>query len=97
MPDPDWNPYFRLVYDYCKAKPMAVEDHPWGETVFKLGGKVFAFLGHHDRGGVTVKVTPDQIDSSWHSRSSAARPTSAAMAGSPSRLTTTARSNSRWS
>jgi predicted DNA-binding protein (MmcQ/YjbR family) len=63
MADEDWNPYFRAIYEHCAAKPLAVEDHPWGETVFKVGGKVFAFIGQHDRGGVTVKVTPDQIDS----------------------------------
>jgi len=39
-----------------------VEDHPWGETVFKIGGKVFAFLGSADHGRVALKVSPDQID-----------------------------------
>ena len=33
-----------------------------GETVFKVGGKVFAFLGTTDHGGAGVKVAPDQID-----------------------------------
>ena len=62
MTDQSWNPYFRALWDHCSAKPGAVEDHPWGETVFKVGGKVFAFLGTPDHGGVGVKVAPDQID-----------------------------------
>jgi predicted DNA-binding protein (MmcQ/YjbR family) len=62
MTDQSWNPYFRALWNQCSAKPGAVEDHPWGETVFKVGGKVFAFLGTPDHGRVGVKVAPDQID-----------------------------------
>jgi predicted DNA-binding protein (MmcQ/YjbR family) len=58
----NWNPYFRALWDYCSAKPAAVEDHPWGETVFKVGGKVFAFLGLPDRGSVTVKAPPEELN-----------------------------------
>jgi predicted DNA-binding protein (MmcQ/YjbR family) len=61
-PQQNWNPYFRALWKHCAAKPEAVEDHPWGETVFKVGGKVFAFLGSPDASRVTVKVAPDQID-----------------------------------
>jgi predicted DNA-binding protein (MmcQ/YjbR family) len=28
------------------AYPEAVEDHPWGESAFKVRGKVFMFLHH---------------------------------------------------
>ncbi|HEX3447572.1 MAG TPA: MmcQ/YjbR family DNA-binding protein [Isosphaeraceae bacterium] len=62
MTDQNWNPYFRAPWNHCSAKPDAVEDHPWGETVFKIGGKVFAFLGSPDHGGAGMKVAPDQID-----------------------------------
>jgi predicted DNA-binding protein (MmcQ/YjbR family) len=54
--------YSRVLYDHCQAKPDAVEDHPWGETVFKVKGRVFAFLGRGDSSGVTVKVTPEERD-----------------------------------
>ena len=30
---------------YALAKPGAALDHPWGEDVVKVGGKVFAFFG----------------------------------------------------
>ena len=55
-------PTSERLWNQCSAKPNAVEDHPWGETVFKVGGKVFAFLGTPDHGKVAVKVAPDQID-----------------------------------
>jgi predicted DNA-binding protein (MmcQ/YjbR family) len=54
--------YFRALCNHCSAKPDAVEAHPWGETVFKVHDKVFAFLGTPERGGVGVKVAPEQID-----------------------------------
>jgi predicted DNA-binding protein (MmcQ/YjbR family) len=35
--------------DYCLAKPGAWRDEPWeGDTVAKVGPKIFAFLGLHD-------------------------------------------------
>ncbi|HEY8544518.1 MAG TPA: MmcQ/YjbR family DNA-binding protein [Acidimicrobiales bacterium] len=33
--------------------PGAWEDHPWGDTVVKVGKKVFVFLGEH---GFSVKL-----------------------------------------
>ena len=30
------------------AYPEATEDHPWGESAFKVRGKVFLFLSLHD-------------------------------------------------
>jgi predicted DNA-binding protein (MmcQ/YjbR family) len=60
--DENWNPFFQALWDYCSAKPSAVEDHPWGETVFKVRGKVFAFLGHSNSAAVTVKALPGDRD-----------------------------------
>lgn len=58
----DWPPLYRALWEHCAANPEAVEDHPWGDTVFKIRGKVFAFLGGPESVGVTVKVPPDELD-----------------------------------
>lgn len=64
----DWNRFYRAMWQHCRAKPHAVEDHPWGEedTVFKVGGKkgnIFAFLGHPktQEAGVTVKPSREEL------------------------------------
>jgi len=62
MKDENWNPFFRALWVHCSAKPSAVEDHPWGETVFKIRGKVFAFLGYPNSATVTVKAHPGDRD-----------------------------------
>ena len=54
--------YYRALYEHCRQKPDAVEEHPWGDTVFKVRGRIFAFLGPRDRPGVTVKPSPDERD-----------------------------------
>jgi predicted DNA-binding protein (MmcQ/YjbR family) len=33
------------VKHFALSLPEAVEDHPWGEDVAKVGGKIFVFLG----------------------------------------------------
>ena len=35
----------RRLRDYALGLPEAWEDHPWGESVTKVGRKVFAFFG----------------------------------------------------
>jgi predicted DNA-binding protein (MmcQ/YjbR family) len=46
------------VKGHCLAKEGAFEDHPWGETVFKVGakGKIFCFCGSQTP-VITVKST----------------------------------------
>jgi hypothetical protein len=40
-----WNRYYRAIWEHCAVKPGAKEEHPWGDTVFKVRGKSFAFMG----------------------------------------------------
>jgi predicted DNA-binding protein (MmcQ/YjbR family) len=49
----------RRVLKYALELPGAYEDHPWEETVAKVGKKIFVFLGiddHSSAAGMTVKV-----------------------------------------
>ena len=41
---------FKAISSYCLAKPGAFEDHPWGDTVFKVApkGKIFCFCGEKE-------------------------------------------------
>ena len=39
---------------YAMGFPGAFEDHPWGETVAKVNGKIFVFFGSGD--GMSVKL-----------------------------------------
>lgn len=54
---------------YCLAKPGAWPDEPWeGDTVVKVGAKIFAFLGAADEGpgetslGVKCGASRDDAD-----------------------------------
>jgi predicted DNA-binding protein (MmcQ/YjbR family) len=48
---------WRALKKYAAEKPDAWVDHPWGETVYKVGKKVFVFLGHPDYGyGMSCKL-----------------------------------------
>ena len=39
---------WKALRKHAAEKPGAWEDHPWGETVYKIGKKVFVFLGLDD-------------------------------------------------
>lgn len=48
------------LHQWCLALDGAWEDHPWGESVFKVGKKIFVFVGSGDPPiSVTLKVTPE--------------------------------------
>ena len=49
----------KALMKHAAAKPGAWEDHPWGETVYKIGKKVFVFLGKGEESyGMSCKL-PD--------------------------------------
>jgi predicted DNA-binding protein (MmcQ/YjbR family) len=53
---------WKALKRYAAQKPGAWEDDPWGETVYKVGKKVFVFLGHLDYGyGLSCKL-PDSSE-----------------------------------
>jgi predicted DNA-binding protein (MmcQ/YjbR family) len=54
---------FRTLFEYCGNKPGAMVDHPWGEVVFKVKKKIFAYIGRPgESSGVTVKPAPEELD-----------------------------------
>ncbi|GIF49846.1 putative DNA-binding protein (MmcQ/YjbR family) [Asanoa ferruginea] len=55
---------------YCLAKPGAWPDQPWeGDTVAKVGGKIFAFLGEGPPPTVGLKCGPNrEVADEWLAR-----------------------------
>lgn len=45
----------KALYKFAAGFPEAAEDHPWGETVYKVNKKVFVFFGVD--GSDTLHVT----------------------------------------
>jgi predicted DNA-binding protein (MmcQ/YjbR family) len=53
---------WKALQKHAAGKPGAWEDHPWGETVYKIGKKVFVFLGTGDGSyGMSCKL-PDSSE-----------------------------------
>lgn len=53
----------QIAQDHALTYPGAWHDHPWGETVAKVGKKVFAFLGHPEsEPGISVKLPHSFLD-----------------------------------
>jgi predicted DNA-binding protein (MmcQ/YjbR family) len=55
------------VRDFALSLPEAVEDHPWGEDVVKVRGKVFVFLG--TAGSPRPRMTVKLVESHGHALS----------------------------
>jgi predicted DNA-binding protein (MmcQ/YjbR family) len=53
---------WRKIREFALGLPEAFEDHPWGESVAKVNGKIFVFLGLEDLGdpAITVKLDESQ-------------------------------------
>jgi len=47
---------FEALRARALAYPGADEHHPWGETVIKVKGRVFIFLGRPEEGGLAFSV-----------------------------------------
>ena len=45
----------KAIHRIAMAMPDAWEDHPWGDVVYKVGEKIFVFVGPNS-GGMTVKA-----------------------------------------
>lgn len=58
----DLHPYAQAIYKHARAKPEAVEEHPWDDTVFKVRKKVFIFLGNPPGRTLGVKVPPEDLE-----------------------------------
>jgi predicted DNA-binding protein (MmcQ/YjbR family) len=59
MPNAEVDPQFRLLWEHCAALPGAVARRRWGESMFRVRGLVFAFMGSPAVPAVTVKVSED--------------------------------------
>lgn len=57
-----WHPLYTALFDHAASKPGAVLTHPWGHSVFGVGGKNFVFFGNPDQPGMTVKPYPGSRD-----------------------------------
>lgn len=44
------------LLEFALSFPEALEDHPWGEDVAKVRGKVFVFFGQAQSRSITVKL-----------------------------------------
>jgi predicted DNA-binding protein (MmcQ/YjbR family) len=57
------SPVARELQAYCLSFAGAWEDYPWGDIVYKVGSKIFAFMGiTESMSGVTLKATQDDAE-----------------------------------
>ncbi len=55
VPAPD-SPFYPALRDLCLSLPGVWLDYPWGETVFKIGKKMFANFGQDEEGNLRVML-----------------------------------------
>ena len=46
----------KTLMGFALGLPGAYEDHPWGDTVVKVGKKIFVFVGETREGGLGLSV-----------------------------------------
>jgi predicted DNA-binding protein (MmcQ/YjbR family) len=58
-----------VAAEHCLSLPGAYLDNPWGpeDSVAKVGGKIFAFLGSDGPLRIALKNTPERVDE-WRAR-----------------------------
>jgi predicted DNA-binding protein (MmcQ/YjbR family) len=56
------HPWFTQALERCRSQPSATEERFFGETAFRVRGRVFAFLGRPDRAAVTVKPPAEDVE-----------------------------------
>jgi len=56
------HPWFAEALERCRLQPGAAEEHVFGETVFRVRGRIFAFLGRPDRAAVTVRPAAEDLE-----------------------------------
>jgi predicted DNA-binding protein (MmcQ/YjbR family) len=56
------HPLVTEVIERCRLKPRVTETKFLGETIFRVSGHVFAFIGRLDRAAVTVKPPPEEVE-----------------------------------
>ncbi len=54
--------FYRPLQQHCLAMPGAWEDYPWGETVFKVGKKMFANCYQPEDGDLQVGLKATKED-----------------------------------
>jgi predicted DNA-binding protein (MmcQ/YjbR family) len=62
MPEAASRARFRALFEYCASRPGGVAARRWGETVFAVRGRTYAFLGAPEAPAVTVRATAASRD-----------------------------------
>lgn len=56
MPETDPSQRARALFEYCASRPGGVASRRWGEVVFAVRGRSYAFLGTPGDPSVTVRL-----------------------------------------
>jgi predicted DNA-binding protein (MmcQ/YjbR family) len=61
MAEQELPPYHSALRAHCASQPSAVEKYRWGEVLFRVRGRVFAFMNSPARPAVTVKIGRNEM------------------------------------